>query len=238
MNVLAILQARMSSSRLPGKVLQVMVGKPMLALQIERVLASNRIDGLVVATSIEAADDPIERLCAQGKVICYRGSLNDVLDRYYQAAKPYQPTHVLRLTGDCPLTDPALLDALVELHVEGGYAYSSNVHERTYPDGLDAEIFTFSVLAEAWNLARTSFEREHVTPYMYRTGPDLRRGALKDRINRAELRWTVDYPEDFEFVHRIFEQLYPANPHFSTADVHSLLARYPELPLINARHRP
>lgn len=236
MTVLCVLQARQSSTRLPGKVLMPILGEPMLARQVERIRRARRLDALCVATSDQPSDDPLAQLCVQLGVACYRGRLHDVLDRFYQAARRYAPRHVMRLTGDCPLVDPALLDALVELHVAGGYDYSSNVHERTYPDGLDAEVFTFAILEQAWREARTPGEREHVTPYMYRTGPALRRGALKDRVDRSKLRWTVDYPEDFEFVSRVFAALYPVNPGFGTDDVHRLLQQHPELAALNAHH--
>jgi spore coat polysaccharide biosynthesis protein SpsF len=234
MNVLCILQARMSSGRLPGKVLMPILGEAMLARQIERIRRARRVDRLTVATSSDASELPIAELCASLSVDCYRGSLHDVLDRFCGAARPHRPGNVLRLTGDCPLTDPDLLDALVELHLSGDYDYSSNVHERTYPDGLDAEIFRYALLEQAGREARTPFEREHVTPWLYCTGPDLRRAALKDVRDRSRLRWTVDYPEDFEFVTRVFEALYPENPAFSTEDVHRLLGAHPEIAAINA----
>lgn len=236
MSVLCVLQARMSSTRLPGKVLLPILGKPMLALQLERIRLAHRVDGLTVATSSQATDDGIESLCRTMGVDCYRGSLNDVLDRFYQAARRHRAAHVMRLTGDCPLTDPELLDALVELHLREGSDYSSNVHDRTYPDGLDVEIFTFAALEQAWSTARTPFEREHVTPWMYCTGPDLKRCALKDSQDRSALRWTVDYPEDYAFVTRVFEALYPCNLAFTAKDIYRLLAEHPEIAALNA-HR-
>lgn len=234
MNVLCILQARMSSTRLPGKVLMPILGEAMLARQIERIRRARLVQGLTVATSNEASEQPIAEICASLSVDCYRGSLRDVLDRFCGAAEPHHPLHVLRLTGDCPLTDPGLLDALVELHLAGEYDYSSNVHERTYPDGLDAEIFRHVLLERARREAHTPFEREHVTPWLYRTGPAFKRGALKDTRDRSRLRWTVDYPEDFEFVTRVYRALYPGNPAFSAEDVHRLLAAHPEIAAINA----
>lgn len=235
MNVLCILQARMSSTRLPGKVLKPILGQPMLARQLERIRRARRIDRVMVATSIEPGDAAIESLCGALGVECFRGSLADVLDRYYQAALRYRPAHVMRLTGDCPLTDPEILDRLVEMHEREGNDYSANVHERTYPDGLDAEVFKFAMLEKAWANGHSALEREHVTPYMYRTGPDCKRGALKDSMDRSSLRWTVDYPEDFVFVSKIFGHLYPVKPTFNTADVHRLLAEQPELSSINSR---
>ena len=234
MNVLCILQARVSSSRLPGKVLKPILGEPMLARQIERIRRARRIDALTVATSDAPSDDGVAALCQGLGLDCYRGSLDDVLDRFYRAALSH-PSHVMRLTGDCPLTDPALLDALVELHLIGGYDYSSNVEERTYPDGLDAEIFTYPLLERAWREATTPFEREHVTPFMRQAVPAVRRGILKDRMDRSDMRWTVDYPEDYEFACRVFEALYPLNPAFDAEDVHDLLLAHPEIAAVNAR---
>jgi spore coat polysaccharide biosynthesis protein SpsF len=234
MSVLCILQARASSTRLPGKVLKPILGEPMLARQIERVARAVRVDELTVATSDQATDDGVAGLCERLGVACHRGSLEDVLDRFYQAAQGSDLSHVMRLTGDCPLTDPAILDALVELHLAGGFEYSSNVEERTYPDGLDAEIFHHDLLARAWREAISPYEREHVTPFMRRAEPGGRRGILKDRIDRSSLRWTVDFPEDYAFACRVFEELYPGDPAFGAEDVHRLLLAHPEIAALNA----
>jgi spore coat polysaccharide biosynthesis protein SpsF len=233
-SVLCILQARVSSTRLPGKVLKPILGEPMLARQIERIGRAERVDALTVATSDEASDDGVAALCERLGVACYRGSLHDVLDRFYEAAQTTRPSHVMRLTGDCPLTDPAILDALVELHLAGGFDYSSNVEERTYPDGLDAEIFRHDLLVRAWREATSPYDREHVTPFMRRAVPGNRRGILKDRIDRSSLRWTVDFPEDFAFVSRVFEELYSSDPRFGAEDVHRLLVAHPEIAAVNA----
>jgi spore coat polysaccharide biosynthesis protein SpsF len=229
MNVLCVLQARVTSTRLPGKVLQPILGQPMLARQIERIRRARRIDSVVVATSAEPSDDALERLCAGLGVACHRGSLDDVLDRLHGAAAPYSP-------GDCPLTDPALLDALIELHRGGHYDYSSNVMKRTFPDGLDAEVFTSALLLRAWRDATSPFDREHVTPFMYRAESGARCGSLTDVVDRGLMRWTVDYAEDFEFVSRVFEALYFGNPNFDTDDVHRLLDAHPEIAAISAHH--
>jgi spore coat polysaccharide biosynthesis protein SpsF len=236
MNVLCVLQARVSSTRLPGKVLKPILGEPMLARQIERIRRAERIDGLTVATSDQPADDAIAELCTSLGVDSHRGSLVDVLDRFYRAAQPYRPRHVMRLTGDCPLTDPTVLDALIDLHLAGGYDYSSNVIRPTYPDGLDAEVFRYALLERAWREARSPREREHVTPFMYETGPDIRRGSLEDATDRSAMRWTVDYPEDYDFACRVFEALYPLDPAFGADDVHRLLEAHPEIEAVNA-HR-
>ncbi len=232
--VLCILQARVSSTRLPGKVLEPVLGEPMLARQLERIGRARRIDRLVVATSDQPSDDEIERLCGRIGVACHRGSLPDVLDRFHGAASAIAPRHVMRLTGDCPLTDPSVLDALIELHVDGGFDYSSNVRPRTYPHGLDAEIFTIELLERAWHEAHTPYEREHVTPFMNAAGRDgVRQGSLVASEDRSELRWTVDHPEDLAFVRAVFEALYPRDPAFTTADVLAFLGEHPEVAAIN-----
>jgi spore coat polysaccharide biosynthesis protein SpsF len=232
--VLAVLQARQSSTRLPGKVLLPVLGEPMLARQIERIRRARRLDGLVVATTDQPEDEAIAALCAGLGVDCFRGALADVLDRFYQAARTRSPEHVVRLTGDCPLSDPALVDAAVALHLAGGFDYSGNAVERSYPDGLDVEVFTFALLERAWREAATPHEREHVTPYMYAGGHGFRLGVLRDTLDRSALRWTVDRPEDYAFVCRVFEALHPGDPAFSAADVHRFLDRHPEVAALNA----
>jgi spore coat polysaccharide biosynthesis protein SpsF len=151
--IAAILQARVSSTRLPGKVLKPILGVPMILRQIERVRRAKKIDQFIVATSNDRTDDPLADICSNTNIECFRGSLEDVLDRFYHAAKPLNPEHIVRLTGDCPLADPQLIDQLILFHLQGGYDYSSNTVETTYPDGLDVEIFRFSCLELAWKEA-------------------------------------------------------------------------------------
>jgi spore coat polysaccharide biosynthesis protein SpsF len=164
--VLAILQARVSSTRLPRKVLLPILGRTMLECQLERVRASKFLDKIIVATSDQPEDSPIAELCEAGGIECYRGSLEDVLDRFYQAANQHQPKFVVRLTGDCPLLDPEILDSVIQFHIKGGFDYTSNCLEPSFPDGLDAEIMNFSTLQEIWRLAKRPIEREHVTTYI------------------------------------------------------------------------
>src|SRR5215831_8692767 len=166
--ILGILQARASSRRLPGKVLKPILGRPMLERQIERVRRSRRMDRLTVATSTDASDDAIAALCQALTVDCFRGSLEDVLDRFYQAARQYAPRAVVRLTGDCPLTDPRVIDELIETHCREGYDYTANVlPPRQIPDGLDVEVIAMSCLETTWREAKLPSEREHVTPFIY-----------------------------------------------------------------------
>jgi spore coat polysaccharide biosynthesis protein SpsF len=217
--VLAIVQARMSSMRLPGKVLMPILDRPMLWRQLERLGQATRIDRLVLATSDQSEDQPLVEMSREFGVDCYTGSLNDVLDRFYQAARRFQTDHVVRLTGDCPLIDAAVVDRAIEYHLAGGYDYVSNVHPPTYPDGLDVEVMRFEGLKQAWRESELPSQREHVTPFVY---TDL-----------SQLRWTVDEPADFEFVTRIYESLHPDDPQFSTAAVLDLLQARPDLSELN-----
>lgn len=205
----------------------------MLLRQIERVQRASIVQCLVVATSTDASDDVIETLCYNAGVSCFRGSLEDVLDRFYQAARPLAPEHVIRLTGDCPLADPALIDQLVAYHLDGGFDYASNALIPTYPDGLDAEVFRFECLEQAWREANLPSQREHVTPFIHQQPDRFKIGTLRCEPNLSHLRWTVDEAEDFELVSRIYAELLPVNPTFATADVLRLLERVPELAQFN-----
>lgn len=233
--VVAILQARMSSTRFPGKVLKPVLGRPMLARQIERLRRCCSLQELVVATSDRSDDDPLASLCQDEGVSCFRGSLDDVLDRFYQCARRYEAGHVVRLTGDCPLTDPGLIDSLVEFYLLHAVDYASNCRPPTLPDGLDAEVFRFEALATAWREAVDPFEREHVVPFIVRHPQRFRVANWQWSDDASAMRWTVDEAEDFEFVKQIYENLYPANPKFGFQDVLDLISRRPELTLINDR---
>jgi len=235
--VLAILQARFSSTRLPGKVLKPILGKPMLLRQIERVRRAERIDRFMVATSTDASDNAIENLCRENSIPCSRGSLNDVLDRFYQAARPLHPDHVVRLTGDCPLADPSLIDEIIAFHIEGGFDYTGNTIEQTYPDGLDVEVVKFAGLEAAWREASLPSEREHVTPFIYRHPDRFTLGSYRNTTDLSSLRWTVDEPLDFELVTKIYEALYPLNPAFATQDILALLDREPDLKTMNIHYQ-
>jgi len=158
------------------------------------------------------------------------------IELVHAAADAVRPSHVLRLTGDCPLTDPEILDALIDVHLDGDFDYSSNTQQRTFQHGLDAEIFTLALLERAWHEARSPYEREHVTPFMYAPATGARQCVLLDAVDRSGMRWTVDYPEDLEFVRGVFGALYPANPGFTRNDVYALLEVRPELVELNARH--
>jgi spore coat polysaccharide biosynthesis protein SpsF len=235
-SVLAILQARVSSSRLPGKVLKPILGRPMLLHQLDRVRRARSIDALVVATSTEPGDDAIETICASAGVPCFRGSLDDVLDRFYQAALPFHPDYIVRLLGDCPLADPDLIDRVFEFLIAGGFDITGAA-PTTFPDGLDVEAMRFEILEHAWRHAVRPSDREHVSLFIVRQPERFRVGGYENTVDLSHLRWTVDEPEDFELVRRIFEALYPANPAFTTKDILDLLAVQPELSELNRRFR-
>lgn len=234
MNTIAIIQARMSSTRLPGKVLKPILGQPMLALQIERTRRARQFDHLLVATSEGDDDDAIVKLCGKLGVECFRGSLEDLLDRYYQAALPHRPKHVVRLTADCPLADPMVIDAVITLHRDGGYDYTCNFDPPSWPNGLCTEVMRFDCLEKAAREARLPSEREHITFYFTKRPDEFKLGNLEGARDLSHLRWTVDRPEDLELVTEIYEALYPDNPEFTTDDVLALLETRPELSDINA----
>ena len=231
--ILTIVQARISSTRLPGKVMKTILGEPMLFRQLERVQRAQHVGELVVATSENAEDDVLVDACRARGISCQRGSLDDVLDRFYSIAESYQPEHVVRLTGDCPLADAAIIDALIEFYVDGQYDYASNTIVPTFPDGLDAEVFSCTSLRQAWREARRPSEREHVTPFI-KNNEALHRGNFAHASDYSHYRWTVDDARDFELVTRIFEALHPQNRHFGWRDVLELLNTNPQLKTINA----
>ena len=233
--LLALIQARLSSQRLPGKVLMPVLGVPMLGRQLERV-ARARIDRVVVATSEEASDDPIEAFVQHSGHDCFRGSLGDVLDRMYQAAKKYEATHVIRLTGDCPLVHREVIDAVVEKHLAGAFDFTSNTLRRTFPHGVDVEMMTFAALERAWGEAKAAPAREHVTTYILGHADSFRLGSVEREDDWSGYRWTVDYPEDLEFVRAVFKRLYRAHHDFSVDDIVALQRREPALTRINAVH--
>ncbi len=231
---LAIIQARMSSTRLPGKVIKSILGQPLLIRLVERVKRSNQLDNIVVATSREVTDDVIAELCEQHSIQCYRGSLEDVLDRFYQAASLFCPSNIIRITGDCPLVDPELIDKIIQFHEDGGFDYTSNTIEPTFPDGLDVEVFKYYCLKQAWQESKLPSEREHVTPFFYNNPQRFKLGNFKGQRDLSHLRWTVDNHEDFILVSRIYQELYPSNSNFTTKDILSFITKYPEVNNINS----
>jgi spore coat polysaccharide biosynthesis protein SpsF len=229
--ILAILQARYSSSRLPGKVLKPILGKPMLLQQIERLGNSEMIDKLVVATSNGASDDAIEKMCVDNNIEVFRGNLENVLDRFYQCAKLHNPDHIVRLTGDCPLSDWKIIDNMIQYYLDERVDYMAT--SSNFPDGLDAEVMTMFALSEAKQKATLPSEIEHVTQYINKNLTRFKNKSFDFYRNLSHLRWTVDEPEDFILVEKIYQALYKDNPLFLTDDILKLLDKQPELNKIN-----
>ncbi len=209
--VLAIMQARMSSTRLPGKVLKDVGGIPMLQYELERLSRCMTIDKIVVATSTTSDDDVIERLCRKINFSCVRGSLDDVLSRYIESANKFPGYDIIvRVTGDCPLIDPLVVDKVVTFFKQPEFDYVSNVPSggETYPDGMDVEVFSRAALMEAGEKATLFSELEHVTPYI-RNHPEFRQGGVSADTDTSAYRLTVDTPEDFEVISFLIEHTAP-----------------------------
>lgn len=237
MRTVIITQARMTSTRLPGKVLKTILGKPLLEYHVERLRNAQPIDEVVVATTINATDNPIIEWCEQKGVKYYRGSEEDVLSRYYEAAAHFEADVVVRVTSDCPLIDPRVVDEVIDYYINNRDKcdYVSNTLERTYPRGLDTEVFSMKALEKAHKEAREQPEREHVTPYIYRRPDQFRLANCSGAVDYSQHRWTVDTLEDFEFIKFILQELYPVNNRFTWLDVLNLLSNHPEWVEINAQ---
>lgn len=233
MKTIAIIQARMSSTRLPGKVLKPLAGDTVLGHVIRRVRLAKRLDGICIATTESPADEPIVTEAARLGVSCWRGSEPDVLDRYFGAARASGADVIVRVTSDCPLFDGALLDEMLAVFIATpGLDYLSNVQVRRFPRGLDAEIFTFPALERAHREAAHFHEREHVTPYFYQNPELFRLRSFENKEDLSAHRWTLDTPEDWQFIEAVYASL-GTNP--TTAEVLNLLNFRPELATLNAR---
>ena len=227
MNIIAIVQARMGSTRYPNKVMKSICDTPMIGLLLKRLSKTKRINKIVVATSEDLRNDELIQYVHELGYSVYQGSENDVLDRYYHTAKNEKADIVIRITGDCPLIDPQLVDDVINYILEKKLDYVSNTILPTYPDGLDTEAFTFQALEKAWLKANKPFDREHVTPYIKNTNV-FKSENIKYEIDCSDKRWTVDEPEDFEVIEKVFEYFSP-NINFSWLDVLKLQNNNPRL---------
>jgi glutamate-1-semialdehyde 2,1-aminomutase len=227
MNTLAILQARMGSTRFPGKVVRPILGRPMIELLLGRLSQSRLIDRIIVATSQDSRNQPLIDCVRSLGYEIYQGSEEDVLDRYYQAALQYQPETIVRITGDCPLIDPEVVDRAIAAFRNSRVDYLSNVDPPTYPDGLDTEVFSFTALEQAWQEARQAHEREHVTPFIRESGK-FRLSSICHTEDCSKKRWTVDEPEDLEVIENVFKHFAPRH-NFGWLEVLALEAQNPEL---------
>jgi spore coat polysaccharide biosynthesis protein SpsF len=238
MKIVAIIQARMGSTRLPGKVLKDILGKPMLWHLINRLEHARLVDKIIIATSDNKGDRPIISFAEENEIPCYAGSDVDLLDRLYQAAKKFGADAVVRITGDCPLVDPAVVDKVTKAYLdnEDSFDYVSNVHPPTYPDGLDTEIFSFQALKRAWEEVKEPFRREWITTNFFEHPKKYRLGNVEYDEDLSYMRWTVDYEDDFDFVTQIYERLYEEDRVFLMEDVLNLLRQNPKLMDINKGH--
>jgi len=234
-NIIAIIQARMGAERLPGKVLMDIVGRPMLWHVINRIKHSEYINKIIIATTTNKYDEQIEDFCKTYNIDFYRGSEDDVLDRYYQAAKLWNADIIVRITSDCPLIDSEIIDKVIcsYLKNKNNFNGSSNTIKRTYPRGLDTEVISFSTLERVWNDAKKDYQREHVTIYIYEHLDQFKMCSVENKENLSSFRWTVDEEKDLEFVRTIYKKLYQERKIFLMRDVLRLLEREPYLKEIN-----
>lgn len=228
MKTVAILQARMTSTRMPGKVLAQLAGQPMILRQLERIRRATTLDEIVVATSTDSSDDELVAVLEANGTRVIRGDLDDVLGRFLKAMDATQPDVVVRLTADCPLASPKVIDQVVTAFHDTGADYVSNTMKPTYPDGLDVEVVRADVLRAVAEEATDQPEREHVTLGVYRRPDRYRIENVAGDEDLSSLRWTVDTPEDYAFVTRIYDALYANNPDFEFEDVLAYLHEHPE----------
>ena len=236
-HTVAIIQARMASSRLPEKVLLDIAGQPMIVRVVERVKRASTIDRVVIATTTDPSDDPIKDLCEERGYICFRGNQFNVLDRYYRAAQLYNADIVVRITADCPMVDPVEIDHVAQVLLEEKADFAANrlppPWKRTYPIGLDIEVCTYKALERAWKEAERSEELENVMPYLYAEKGRFRTVVIDYEADFGHYRWTVDTREDLELARQVYAH-FDGNDDFSWLDVIDLYDRHPDLILINA----
>ena len=225
--ILAIVQARMGSTRLPGKVLKSISGCSLIDILLSRLSKSKRIEKIVVATTDQKSDDHLSKACFELGYDVFRGSEDDVLSRYYHAACQFRGSTIIRITGDCPLIDGSLVDRVLELFEKRQVDYASNIEPASFPDGLDVEVFTFEALSKAFKFSGQKHEREHVTPYL-RESVHVTRANLKNNVDHSLLRWTVDDPQDLEVVRNVFDYFSP-RLEFSWTEVMDLQRTKPAL---------
>lgn len=230
MKIVGIIQARMGSTRLPGKVMKEVNGKSLLEYQIERLKEVQLIDDIIIATTTRKNDDCIVDFCEKQNITVHRGSEENVLERYYFAATESNANLVVRMTSDCPLIDPAIVDKMIMYYLTNDFDYVSNTIIRSYPRGMDAEIFSYVTLKEAYSYAEKDYEKEHVTPYIYLNPEKYRIGQMINEKNSSQYRLTVDVPEDFVLISTLIETLYIKNKMF---DLDMILKEMNEKPYLS-----
>lgn len=235
---ITIVQARMSSTRLPGKIMKSILGKSVLEHQLERMSYSQNCGQIIVATSTNPKDDILELFCKEKGIEIFRGDENDLLDRHYQCAMKYQAKVIAKIPSDCPLIDYRIIDEVFEEFDSNNFDFYSNLHPATYPDGNDVEIFTIDALTRAVNEASRTLEREHTTPYFWENKDKFTQGNFvwdSGMDYSMSHRFTIDYQEDFDFIEAVFNHLYPMNAKFSLDDILELLENNPEIYELNVK---
>ena len=233
--IAAIIQARITSTRLPGKVLMDIEGKPMLWHVINRLKFSEKLDNIILAIPDTKESDVLEKFVKENNIKYFRGSKEDVLSRYYETAKKFKIDVIVRITSDCPLIDPKIVDLVIQKHLDSETDYTSNTLERTFPRGLDVEVFNFKVLEKTQKEARKNYQREHVTPYIYEHPEifELQHIEAKGKLRRPDLRLTVDTKEDLQLIKEIYRRLYKPKKIFYGEKIIDLLKKHQQLTLIN-----
>jgi spore coat polysaccharide biosynthesis protein SpsF len=235
--IVAIIQARTGSTRLPNKIFMKLCDKPLIYHVVNRLRPSSKIDKIVVATSVNPKDDLLESWANENEIICFRGDENDVLSRYYFAAKKYSAKIIIRITADDPFKDFEIIDRVVKLLEEENLDFANNNNPPTFPEGLDTEVFTFKALELAYENAATPFEREHVTQYFYKNDKTIKQKCLKHSADLSQLRLTIDTQLDFDTALEIYKKLYPLKKMFNLNDIIKLLSKEPEIKEINSQEK-
>lgn len=233
--ITAVIQARLGSTRLPGKTMMTIEGEPLLGHLVKRIKATNYVNDIIIATTVNKRDDAIVEFARSNNLKFYRGSEEDVLDRFYNACVEFSVDTIVRVTPDCPLLDPRVVDIVITRYMEGNYDYVSNVIIPTFPDGLDTEVFPFKSLKKAWHEAKLLSEREHVTAYIIKH-PDKFRlfNVRREGEDLSGMRWTVDTQRDLEFIREIFLNMKSRDGIFYSEDIIDVLKKKPDLTKINA----
>lgn len=234
MNIDAIFQVRTGATRLPGKMFKEILGRPLLWHVIQRVKVAGLVNRIIIATTVEKEDEKIVEFCKEMNLPYYRGSVENVLDRFYNTAKKFGSDIIVRITPDDPFKDPEIIDEFLKFFLgNDNLDYISNTIEPTYPEGLDLEIFKFSALEKAWKEAQKLSEKEHVTPYIWNNVNKFKVKNLCYKKDISKLRWTIDYEKDLRFAREVYKRLYPKKKIFLMQDILDLLEKHPELSKIN-----
>jgi spore coat polysaccharide biosynthesis protein SpsF len=231
--ITAIIQARVGSTRYPNKIFAKLAGKPLIYHVVDRLKKSQRIQNIVIATTINPLDDAIEQWACQNNINCFRGDEENVLSRFYFAAKKFNANIIVRITADDPFKDYEIIDNVIDVLINEQLSFAYNNNPPTFPEGLDTEVFTFDALEEAHNKSNSLFEKEHVTQYFYRNKNSFPQTNVFHDVNISNLRWTIDTQKDMEMARRVYDSLYCENEVFSMNDILQLINKNPEIALIN-----